>query len=919
LEKLSENPVNSLFFINFRNVYAALNLKVNLNQMLNITVAIIILVTIPYYTFAQVEVENLKTNFAINPIGIGTEQPQFSWQLSSGQGNVMQEAFQIMVSDSPWQSQSDSANVWNSGKVKSPASSGIKYEGINLQSRKQYYWKVIVWNNESEFPVTSDIASFETGLLSDTDWQANWLGYPAGWQGRVLYFKKYLPVSQTLEKARIYISGLGYYKLFINHERVGENELDPGFTDYGKRVLYVTYDITQYLGKENSIGIIVGSGWYGIPKIKAQIELYYKNGEKEIIVNDDNRWFVTVGPIIHSGIYDGEYYDARLEDLEWNTPSQRIDYSKWAPAFVTDAPGGRMVSQSLEPIKIVEKINPISITEPRPDVYVVDAGLNLAGWAEITIKGQRGDKITMKFAESLYENGLVNQENLGVARSEDTYILKGDSVENWEPSFTYHGFRYIQLEGYRYRPNLDDILVKRVRSDVKENGKFNCSNDLLNQIYDMVKNTEESNLHSIPTDCPQRGERMGWLNDMTVRVEQAIYNFNMARMYAKWIDDVADTQSEDGRITDTAPFKWGNRPADPVSASYLLLPLKCYEFYGNKLILEDHYKGMKAWVDFLYSQSEDGILKYSHWGDWSPPKAFGRIGYEPKSRYTPDELISTAYLYYSIKLISRISEILNHHEKIEYYGALSEKVKDAFNHHFFDPSTGGYGTNNQACNSLALMFGLTTDENKIEVVHNLVEDVKKHGYHLTTGNQCTKYLLESLSENGFIDVAYQIVAQTTYPSWGNMIQNGATTVWERWEFDTGPGMNSHNHPMLGSVGSWFYKYLLGIRPDNNYPGFERFTIAPAIPYDLEYAEGEYESVKGLIKVAWRQHDNKFVLDVQIPANSIAEVYLPANSIDQVTCKDHNIYKSFKLIKKQKQNGFIILEAGSGNYSFIVAN
>ena len=573
-----------------------------------------------------------------------------------------------------------------------------------------------------------------------------------------------------------------------------------------------------------------------------------------------------------------------------------------------------MVSQKLEPIKIMDTIIPKDIKEPVPGIYVIDAGQNLAGWASLKVKGERGTEISMKFAESLYKDGTVNQENLRSAEAKDTYILKGEGEEQWEPSFTYHGFRYVQVEGFPYPPKPGDIQIKIVRSSVDQTGKFKCSNELLNRIHHMVWSTEASNLHSIPTDCPQRDERMGWLNDLTVRIEQALYNFDLSRFYPKFIDDVEDTQDPDGTITCTATFRYGSRPADPVSASYLLLALKSYEFYGNKEIISQHYKGLKAWTDYLNSRTKDGIVDYSYYGDWCPPIEFG-VNSGSVSKYTPGVYISTGYLYYCAKMISQMADLLGNEVDKSFYSKLAEKTAIAINDKYWDEKAGGYGSNNQACNSFALFLGLVDKDRIPRVVNNLVTDVKNHDYHLTTGNLCTKYLLEMLTEYGYPEVAYKVAAQETYPGWGFMLANGATTLWERWEHETGGAMNSHNHPMMGSVGSWFYKYILGILPDNNGPGFEKFIIHPIIMNDLNFAEGEFSSVKGLIKSAWKKENGSIYLNVTIHGNSTATVYVPTKNINSMTESNRKINRVKEIKFLNAQDNYAVYQLGSGTYHF----
>jgi alpha-L-rhamnosidase len=404
---------------------------------------------------------------------------------------------------------------------------------------------------------------------------------------------------------------------------------------------------------------------------------------------------------------------------------------------------------------------------------------------------------------------------------------------------------------------------------------------------------------------------MGWLNDLTVRIEQAIYNFNMSRFYPKFIDDVEDTQNPDGSITCVAPFRFGMRPADPVCASYLLLAWKCYEFYGDERIVREHYAGMKAWVDFLNSRTENGIVNYSYYGDWCPPMEFGdRI-----SKDTPGKMISTGYLYYCAKIISEMARITGNKADEEYYRELASKTGKAFNNTYWNEQTGGYSSNNQASNSFALYMGLVEEHNVPRVVSNLVEDVRKHDYHLTTGNLCTKYLVEVLTDYGYPEVAYKIVSQKTYPSWGYMLANGATTLWERWEYATGDDMNSHNHPMMGSVDSWFYKYVLGIKPDINYPAFQKFSIRPVIFNELDFAEGELKTVKGIIKSAWKKKDGLLSLDVTIPANTTAKIYVPVKKNKSIMESGKKIGEIKEIISLGKENGCAVFQVGSGDYHF----
>lgn len=842
---------------------------------------------------ASFSVHGLESEYQENPLGID-RVPQLSWKLASTETGCLQSAYRIIIADSRELAESCTGNLWDSGKVNSAKTCGVIPEGLTLESRKQYFWRVMSWDGKGTPSPWSETASFEAGLLNPADWWGGWIGYVPGMPGRVLYFKGTASVGKAVSRARAYVAGLGFYEMYINGEKVGDHVLDPAQSTYSKRVYYVTYDIAGQLREGgNSIVIPLAPGWLGTPRLRVQVEIYYEDGSCEVLTTDRFR-SVTTGPTVYSTVFDGEIYDARQENERIWRPYEPVGLMNkdWAWAHNTDDPVGEMMSQSIEPIKVVDTISPKFLSEPRPGVYVFDAGRNLAGWVKFRAHGNCGDRLVLRFAETLYENGGVNQENLRNAKCSDTYIFKGEGTESWEPAFTYHGFRYFQVEGLGYKPSEEDFEVKVVRSSVEPVSSFSCSNSLLNEINRMVINTEANNLHSVPTDCPQRDERMGWLNDMTVRVEQAVYNFDMARFYAKFIEDVTDTQDDQGRITCVAPFRFGMRPADPVSASYLILAQKCYEFYGDTRVIERNFDGMCGWVDYLDSRTENGIVNYSYYGDWCPPRDFLM---DPNgsgvSRDTPGILMSTGYLYLCSDMLSKMATVIGRTGEAAKYAALAERTASAFNREWWNEETGGYASNNQACNSFALYLGIVAPENVSRVVDNLVKDVEAHGYHLTTGNLCTKYLLEMLTEHGHVDAAYRIASQTTYPSWGFMLENGATALWERWEYLTGDAMNSHNHPMMGSVGSWFQKYLVGIRPDFENPAFSHFSVKPYVPSELDSAEGSLETVKGKISCSWTKQGRKLVMDVEVPAGTTATVGIPS------------------------KNGYTYEEVGSGSHRF----
>ncbi|MCQ2142732.1 MAG: glycoside hydrolase family 78 protein [Bacteroidales bacterium] len=832
----------------------------------------------------KVAAVDLKAERQVNPIGIDYV-PQLSWRIESDRNNCLQKAYRVIVSTTIAALDNETGDIWDSGKVVSDASCGILPE-MSLVSRQEYFWKVKVWSESGVESEWSEPASFEAALVNQEDWYGGWIGYVPGMPGRVLYFKASANVVKPVLKARAYVAGLGYSDVLVNRKKVGDHVLDPSQCTYTKRVYYVTHDIAPYLQEGgNTIVIPVAPGWLGTPRLRAQVEIFYTDGTYDVITTDSFR-NVKTGPTVYSTVFDGEKYDAREDDPELWEPFRPggLMNKKWAWAHNTDDPVGRMMCERVEPIKIVDVLAPKLIAEPAPGVYVFDAGRNLAGWVAFKAHGAEGDELTIKFAENCYENGFINQENLRNAKVTDTYVFKGDPEESWEPSFTYHGFRYFQVEGLSYRPAEEDFAVKVVRTSVEKVGTFESSSKLLNDIYTMISNTESNNLHSVPTDCPQRDERMGWLNDMTVRIETAMYGYDLSRFYSKFIQDVTDTQDSRGTITCVAPFRFGMRPADPVSASYLIMAQKCYEFYGDVSIIRDNFDGMKGWVDYLRSRTDaDGCVDYSYYGDWCEPAEFGVEYGSALSGVTPGTMMSTGYLYYCEKILGDMAAVIGKADIAAEYHRLAEETAKAYNKRWFNPETGGYAANNQAANCFALWLGLVEPGNVRGVVDNLVAEVVNHDYHLTTGNLCTKYLLEALTENGHVEEAYRIASQETYPSWGYMLANGATALWERWENLTGDEMNSHDHPMMGSAGSWFIKYLVGIRPDFDKPGFSHFTIKPYVPKDLSFVNGSIKTVKGNVVCNWSKKGKTLTLNVEIPAGAAATVEIPSKK--GYTCKE----------------------------------
>ncbi|MCX8170833.1 MAG: glycoside hydrolase family 78 protein [Candidatus Bathyarchaeota archaeon] len=880
---------------------------------------------------------DLLCEYCVDPLGIDVLKPRFSWKLEHHERGREQSAYQVLVASSMENILEDIGDMWDSGRVDSNQSVNVEYAGKTLESGKTYYWKVRWWDDKGRVSSWSRIAKFEMGLLKPEDWRAKWIS-----GGKM--FRKSFTVKSKVRQARAYVSGLGYYELRINGRKVDDYVLDPGWTDYEKIVLYTTYDITDYLKEgENVVGIMLGNGRYNIrphggfshkhygePRAILQININYADGSQEIVVSDES-WKIGESPIIDDDIYDGEIYDARLEKDGWDCPG--YDDSTWRKAKVVEPPGGRLVSgATFPPIRAVKVLQPLNVSNPKPNVYIFDFGQNFSGWVRLTVSGPRGTEVKLRYAELLNPDGTINTAPNRTAKAEDVYILKGDGIEIYEPRFTYHGFRYVEVTGFPGLPSINSLEGIVVHADVEQTGSFLCSNEIINRIHGNILWGQLSNLMSVPTDCPQRDERMGWMGDAQLSAEEAIYNFNMADFYTKWLRDIRATQIEDGSVPDVVPPYWVLYPADPVyGEACILIPWYLYLYYGDRRALEENYATMKKWVDFLSGKAENYILKFSKYGDWCPP---GQI----KSPYTPGEAVSTLCYYESTLLLSRVAQILGRAEEAKFYAEIAEKIKEAFNREYlkgeyYAPLKEALDavlpvSYSQTINALPLYFDIVPIDERESVIRKLIEDLTiARDYHVNCGIVGVKYLFDVLTRYGYIDVAYKIVTQTTYPSWGYMVREGATTLWERWEYLTNSGMNSHNHIMLGSIDAWFYKALAGINADISKPGFEKIIIKPHVPSDLKYAGASLKTIRGLVISKWRRDNNSITLEVKIPVNSKGEVYIPLLGLKNPVIRENEriIWKNETFIHEapeitfvRKEENYLILEIGSGSYVFQVA-
>ncbi len=866
----------------------------------------------------------LNCEYLENPIGLDTPEPRLGWVLESNERAQKQSAYQILVASSSALLDQDNGNLWDSGRVSSDQSLQVGYAGKPLRSGQRCFWKVRVWDQDGTASPYSAPATWDMGLLSAQDWQGQWIASTKETDYRPApMFRRAFDVEQKPRQARAYICGLGYYELHINGQKVGDHLLDPGYTRYDKRALYVSYDVTEALRRgRNAIGVVLGTGWYNVhtkavwdfhkapwrasPRLRMQIEIEYPDGRTETIATDE-RWRTSTGPIIFDSIYGGETYDARLEQPGWDTAS--FDDTRWSAAQVVEAPAGKVVAQAMQPIKADTVIKPVKVTEPQPGVFVFDMGQNFAGFAELNVRGPAGTKVVMKYGERLDKNGLLDRADIQqhVIKLDpkqqyqtDTYILKGRGRKSWHSRFVYHGFQYVEVTGFPGKPSLDSLRGVFIHSAVPEAGQFACSNPLLNRIWRAGRWSYLSNLQGIPTDCPHR-EKNGWTGDAHLAAEQGLFNYAPTAVYEKWLNDLDDEQRPTGELPGIVPtsgwgYAWGNGPA--WDSAFVLIPFYLYEYCGDTRVLGDHYDAMKRYVDYLTTKAKDGIVSIGL-NDWAPYKTT-----------TPADITSTAYYYKDAQIVAVAAEVLCKAEEAKQYRELASSIREAFNRKFYDANTGLYGNGSQTALSCALYQGLVEPAEKERVFHNLVAAVEKRDWHIDTGILGAKYLLNALLENGRADVAYRIATQKDLPSWGWWLEQGATTLWEQWN-----GTESRNHIMFGDISAWFYKALAGIRPDPASPGFKHFSIRPEVVGDLTWVKAQYQSASGLIRSEWKRAGGQFTLKITVPANTTATVWVPARDVNLIRENGAPVGKAKGLTFSGNTGGVCRFEVGSGSYEF----
>ncbi len=887
---------------------------------------------------------NLTCEHRENPINIADKQPRFSWQLVTDKRQILQTAYEIRVATSP--DFSKKSIVWASSKVASDASILQPCKAV-LMPQTRYYWQVSVWTTDGQVSGWSPTAFFETGLFSKSEWQAKWIELASDTLRATpsVSMRKSFFLRKKIEKARVFVTAHGFYELYLNGKKVSDDVFTPGWTSYEKRLQYQVYDVTSMLLQgQNAVGALLGDGWYrgtlgwqsqwgfyGKKRgLLCQLNVQYSDGTEEIIATDSTWKAHQDGAIRMSDIYNGETVDANKILRGWS--ENNYDDKNWLPVQIGAYSFDNLIAAQSVPVKKIQEIKPTRIFKTPKGTLVADFGQNMVGWVRLKIKGEKGTTVTMQHAEVLDKFGEFYTANMRTAKTTATYILRGGGEEEtYEPRFTFFGFRYISLDGLPKSTVLtaDNLTGVVVHSDMKPMGDFACSNPLINQLQHNIQWGQKGNFIDVPTDCPQRDERLGWTGDAQAFCRTASFNADVATFFAKWLGDVAADQRAGGEIPWEIPdvLNPRNSATAKTSAGWgdvaVIAPWTMYQIYDDVQLLDNQYPSMKKWVEYIRKKSGDDLIWKggSVFGDWLSYLPHPDRASEPDG-HTSRDYISTAFFAYSVKLTAQAAEVLGKTEDAKMYNALFEKIKKAFQNEFITPS-GRTASDSQTSYVLALMFDLLPENLQPKAVNYLVEDIKSRNNHLSTGFLGTPYLCKVLSDNGRADVAYDLLLQETYPSWLYPVKMGATTIWERWDgIKTDSsfqdfGMNSFNHYAYGAIGDWLYRVVAGIELGKT--GYKHILIQPQPTSRLTFAKAHFESNYGRIESNWEQKDGKMRLQVRIPPNTTATITLPNAQKDKITEGGKKLEGNDDFRNIRADGKAVKVDIGSGNYVFEWAN
>ncbi|MFV0377240.1 MAG: family 78 glycoside hydrolase catalytic domain [Mangrovibacterium sp.] len=901
----------------------------------------------------SLSLKNLRTEYKVNPIGLGTALPRLSWELQDETRGTMQQAYRIRCATAESGLFSDEQLIWDTDWIESDQSNQLVYGGSALKSGERVYWQVQVRNNRSGVSDWSEIGYFEIGLLEKSDWKALWI--EADWEEDSLkstpcpYLRKGFSIQKPLRKATAYVTAHGLYELSLNGSKLSDHLFTPGWTSYHHRLQYQAYDITAQVQQgENVLGCVLADGWwrgflvwqgnknlYGDKlALLFQLQVEYADGTSELVCSDGT-WRASTGPVLSSDIYNGESYDAQLEQAGWDRPG--FNDSAWSPVVVKDYGYAELVSTDGVPVRITERMKPIEKIRTPKGEQVFDFGQNLVGWVQFKLKARKGDKIILNHAEVLDRDGNFYTANLRAAKAQDEYTFRANDEESWSPRFTFHGFRYLMVSGFPGEVTLSDLEASVVHSDMAPTGSFECSDELLNRLQQNIQWGLRGNFLDVPTDCPQRDERLGWTGDAQVFAPTAAFNNDVASFYTKWMQDFTVDQKANGSVpwvvpncvTDGGGTGWSDGFGSTAWAdAAVVIPWTVYQVYGDKRILEQQYQSMKGWVEYMIREAGDSYIFSTgfHFGDWLSFAEYYSYNYNaPDYGYagaqTDKELIATAYFHYSTGLLRQTAEVLGYTADATRYRQLQPKIKEAFNREFVT-SSGRLCSGTQTAYVLALCFDLLLPDLLAVVAKRLADDVNYFG-HLTTGFVGTPLLCKALSDHGYADVAYKLLFNKRYPSWLYPVTQGATSIWERWDcikpdgtFQT-EGMNSFNHYAYGAVGNWLYQTVAGLQCAE--AGYKKIHIKPLPTPNLQFAKARYHSIYGQMSAGWKRGETFFNIEVEIPANTGATVYLPASEaslafLDGLPLKEHP-----DLLKLETCDDRLLVDLGSGNYLFQLLN
>lgn len=888
-------------------------------------------------------ITDVRCEYRVNPIGLDVPHPRISWKLESDGRGVRQAAYQIEISADV----EGKDMLWDSGKVESDASIQIELNNVKCESGQRYYYRVRAWNEEEKCTDWSETAYWEMGLLSPEEWEGQWIraaAVAADYAEQCPMLRRSFRVEGKVKSARIYATALGLYELKLNGRKVGDSYFNPGWTSYNERLQYQTYDVTEMLKSgDNVIGALLGTGWYkghlaweGLHSIYGdelalllQMHVELESGER-LTVTSDGEWKAAGSPILMSEIYHGETYDARLEQAGWAEAGFDDEACGWHPVEPLSHSKEILIAQENDPVRIVNKLQPIELIKTPKGELVIDMGQNLVGWVRFSVQGEAGKEVTLQHAEVLDREGNFYVGNLRKAKQTIRYILKGNDAETYEPHFTFQGFRYVKLIGFdESKVRLEQFTGMVLHSDMERTGYFECSDPLVNQLQHNIEWGLKGNFLDVPTDCPQRDERLGWTGDAQMFIRTAAYLHGTANFFTKWLRDLSADQLENGGVPFVIPNVLGKKGGEEFkdqhsSAAWgdaaVINPWTIYLVYGDTRLLSEQYDSMKAWVEYIRSQGENEFLWNTgfHFGDWLAldAKEDSYVG------ATDRDYIATAFYAHSVSLLQKAAEVLNKTDDAAKYAELYANVLQAFHDEFVTPS-GRLAVGTQTAQVLALMFGLVDGQAKERAIQKLIELLEESEYHLTTGFVGTPYLNFVLSDNGHTDAAYKLLFQQDYPSWLYQITKGATTIWEHWDGIKEDGsfwsddMNSFNHYAYGAIGDWLYRVVTGIDLDETVPAYKRITIKPQPGEGLDWAEGRLESMYGTIRSAWhRQADGKLLLEVTIPVNTTADILLPfARAESQASESGKPLQEAAGIQSVQATGQGILVTAGSGSYTF----